>query len=177
MWALWKKNGKKTPKRPLFREAQRFARYLKTPTSRLGKKPFFCELQNFGITHLAGKKCVKYNKYEIATNCVNQIFYLNAFFFFLLTGATWYYHTIYLVFTYFTSFTDYDDDIFEVISNLQLQGSKLTEKFTNLEEKKKKVELHGVHGVSFFQVCQPDVNNIRCCCREETKIKNKLNIC
>ena len=34
MWALWKKNGKETPKRPLFKNAQRFACYWrnKTPT-------------------------------------------------------------------------------------------------------------------------------------------------
>ena len=70
------------------------------------------------------KKHVDYDKFEIATKCVNQKFNLNAFFFFLLTGATWYYHTIYLVVTYFASFTDYEDDIFEVISNLHVQGSK-----------------------------------------------------
>ena len=57
-------------------------------------------------------------------DCVNHKFNPSAFFFFLLTGATWYYHTIYLVFTYFESFTDYEDDIFEVISNLHVQGSK-----------------------------------------------------
>ena len=74
--------------------------------------------------HIWRKKRVNYNKFEIATNCVNQIFNLKAFFFFLLTGATWYYHTIYLVFTYFASFTDYEDDIFEVISNLHVQRPK-----------------------------------------------------
>ena len=83
-----------------------------------------------------GKKRVNYHKFEIATNCVNQIFNLNAFFFFLLTGATWYYHTIYLLFTYFASFTDYEDDIFEIIYNL-------AEKFTNLVKFFLKVELHG----------------------------------
>ena len=41
-----------------------------------------------------------------------------------MTCATWYYHTIYLVFTYFASFTDYEDDIFEGISNLHVQGPK-----------------------------------------------------
>ena len=35
-----------------------------------------------------------------------------------------YYHTIYLVFLYFASFTDYEDEIFEVISNLHIQESK-----------------------------------------------------
>ena len=50
-------------------------------------------------------------------------------FFFLLTGATRYYHTVYIVFTYFGSFTGYEDDIFEVISNLHVHGSKFVGKF------------------------------------------------
>ena len=62
-------------------------------------------------------------------NSVNQIFNPHAFLFFLLTGATWYYHAIYIVFTYFASFTGYEDDIFEVISNLHVQGSKFGRKF------------------------------------------------
>ena len=36
-----------------------------------------------------------------------------------------------LVFTYFASFTDYEDDIFEVISNWHVQGSKFGDKITN----------------------------------------------
>ena len=32
---------------------------------------------------------------------------------------------IYLVFKYFALFTDYEDDYFEVISNLHVQGSKV----------------------------------------------------
>ena len=51
-------------------------------------------------------------------NSVSQKFYPHAFFFFLLTGATWYYHAIYTV------FTGYEVDIFEVISNKHIQGSK-----------------------------------------------------
>ena len=35
----------------------------------------------------------------------------------------------YIVFTYFASFTGYEDVIFEVISNLHVQGSKLGRKF------------------------------------------------
>ena len=49
----------------------------------------------------------KTRKFEIATNCVNQIFNLKALYFFLLTGATYYYHTVYLVSIYFASFIDY----------------------------------------------------------------------
>ena len=70
-----------------------------------------------------GKKAWITTILKLWQNSVNQTFNLNAFFFFLLTGAQWYYHTIYLVFTYFASFTDYEYDIFEVISNLHIQGS------------------------------------------------------
>ena len=56
-------------------------------------------------------------------------------FFFLLTGATGHYHTIYLVFAYFASFTDYEDDIFEVVSNLHFQGSKFGGKIYRFGEK------------------------------------------
>ncbi len=47
------------------------------------------------------------------------------------------------MFTYFASFTDYEDDIFEVISNLHVQGSKFGGKI---------YKFGGVHGVGFFQV-------------------------
>ena len=94
--------------------------YLDGYLDRLGKKHFFVNSGILGM-HIWWKKCGKYDKFEIATNCVNQIFNINAFFFYLLTGASWYYHTTYLVFT----FTDYEDDIFEIISNLHVQGSKL----------------------------------------------------
>ena len=49
--------------------------------------------------------------------------------FLLLTGATWYYHAIYIVFTYIAAFTSYEDNILEVISNLHVQGSKFGGKF------------------------------------------------
>ena len=57
-------------------------------------------------------------KLKLCQCCVNQIFYSSSLFFFIWTGVTWYYHTIYIEFTYFASFTGYGDDIFEVISNL-----------------------------------------------------------
>ena len=66
---------------------------------------------------------------KLRQNSVNQILNPHALFFFLLTGATWYYHAIYIVFTYFASFTGYEDDIFEVFSNLHVQGSKFGENF------------------------------------------------
>ena len=40
-------------------------------------------------------------------------------FFSLLRGAKWYYKAIYLA-----SFTGYEDDILEVISNLHIEGAK-----------------------------------------------------
>ena len=87
----------------------------------LKKKQFF-ENAKILEMYIWRKKRANSDKFEIATNCVNQIFNIHAVFFFLLTGATWYYYTIYLVFTYFASFTEYKDDIFEVISNLHDQG-------------------------------------------------------
>ena len=60
---------------------------------------------------------------------------------FLLTGATWYYYNIYLVFTYFASLTDYEDDIFEVIYNLHVQGSRLDKKNYKYGEKSFKKSL------------------------------------
>ena len=90
---------------------------------RLGKNHLFVNSEILGM-HIWNEKRVNYNKFEIATNCVNQIFNLNAFFFFPFTGATWYYHTIYIAFTCFALFTDYEDNNFELISNLQVQESK-----------------------------------------------------
>ena len=66
---------------------------------------------------------------KLLQNSVNQIFNPHGLFFFLLTGATWYYHAIYIVFTCTVSLTGYEDDIFEVISNLPVQGSKFGENF------------------------------------------------
>ena len=57
-----------------------------------------------------------------------------------------------LIIYIFFIITDYEDDIFEVISNLHVQGSKFGGNFFFAENLLKKVELHGVHGVSFFQV-------------------------
>ena len=94
-------------------------RYIQT-----WQKLFFCELWNFGKAHFAEKKRVNYDKFEIVTNCLNQIFNLKALCFFLLTCSSWYYHTIYLVTIYFELCIDYENDIFEVISNLHILWSK-----------------------------------------------------
>ena len=86
----------------------------------IGKTHFLWTLY-FGNADLANLK--------LQQNSVNQIFNPCAFFFFLSTGATWYYHAIYIVFAYFPSFTGYRYDIVEVISNLHIQGSKFGGKF------------------------------------------------
>ena len=63
---------------------------------------FFVNSENLGI-RIFQKKCLIYkrekNKLEIAQDCVSQILNPYAFFFFLLAGATLYYHAIYTVFT------------------------------------------------------------------------------
>ena len=62
---------------------------------------------------------------KLRKNSVNQISNPNAFLFFLLTVATWYYYAIYIVFTYFASFIGYEDDILKTISYMHVQGSKI----------------------------------------------------
>ena len=83
------------------------------PYPDLKKKTFLCELKNFGSTDLAEKRTIPTNL-KLQQNSVNQIFNHRAFFFFLLTGASWYYHAIYIVNTYFASFTGYEDDILKL---------------------------------------------------------------
>ena len=46
-------------------------------------------------------------------NSVYQIFKQRILFFFLLTGATWYYHAIYIVLIYVALFTGYGEDFFK----------------------------------------------------------------
>ena len=95
------------------------------------KKQYFVNFKTLGMHIWRGKKRVNNDKFKIVTNCINQIFNLNAFFFFLLTGATWYYLTIYLVFTYFESFIDYEDDIFKLFFICTFKDPNLAE---NLKE-------------------------------------------
>ena len=91
---------------------------------KLGKNHFFLWILKFWKVTFGKKKRVNYDKVKIATNCVNQIVNLESLCFFLLTGATWYYHTIFLVSINFGLLLDYENYIFEVISNLHVQGSK-----------------------------------------------------
>ena len=66
---------------------------------------------------------------KLRQNSVNQKFNPCEFFFSLLTGATWYYHAIYIVLTYFASFTSYEVNILDIFSNLRVQGPKFGGKF------------------------------------------------
>ena len=103
--------------------------------SRLGKNHFFVNSEILGLQIWRKKNPVNYDKLELWQNSVNQIFNPHAFLFFLLTGATWYYHAIYLVFTYVLSFTGCEYDIFEVISNLHRQGYNFGGKFDKFSGK------------------------------------------
>ena len=92
---------------------------------------------------------------KLRQNNVNQIFNPHAFFFFLLIGATWYYHAIYIVFTYVASFTGYENDTFEVISNLHAQVSKFGGQFEKFGGKSvKKFNSAEFMELVFFQVWQ-----------------------
>ena len=105
-------------------------------THRLGKKTIFLWTLNFENTDLAGKKTAWITtNLKLRESCISQRLNPHAFFFFLLTGATRYYHAIHIVLTYFASFTGYEDDNFEVISNLRVQGSKFGKKNYNFGEK------------------------------------------
>ena len=87
-------------------------------------------------------------------NSVNEIFNPHEYFFFLLTAAIWYYHAIYIVLTYFVSFTGFKDDSFEVIYNFHVQGSKFCRKLYKFGVKSsKEMELRRVYGFCFFLVC------------------------
>ena len=78
------------------------------------------------------KKCVNYNKIENAQDCVNQVFNPTHI---LLAGATWYYYTIYILFTYFAAFTCYEISIVEVNSNLHVQRCKFDRKIYKFKGK------------------------------------------
>ena len=80
--------------------------------------------ENFGIQIWQEKNLLITTNLKLRQNSLNQIFNPCAFFFFLLTCSRRYYHATYIVFTYFASFTGYQDDIFEVIFNLHVQVSK-----------------------------------------------------
>ena len=67
-------------------------------------------------------------------NSVNQIFNPCSFFFFFFTGATWYYHAVYSVFTYFASFTGYTNDILKLFLICMFKYPNLAENLTNLGE-------------------------------------------
>ena len=119
-------------------------------STRLEDKFFFGEFWKY---RYGGKKCVNYEKFKSWQNSVNQIFNPHALFFFLLTGATWYYHAIYIVITYSASFTGYEDDIFEIISNMHVQVSKFGGKFDKFGRLFLfLIDLRVVHGVRFFHV-------------------------
>ena len=65
-----------------------------------------------------------------------QVFKLNAFFFIIPTGATWYNHATFMIISFFEIFTDYEDDTFKVISKLHIKlemwGSKYGESKQNM---------------------------------------------
>ena len=57
-------------------------------TPRLVQNHYFFNSEILGMHIWREKKSVSFDKFEIARNCVNEIFNRNAFFCFLLTGAT-----------------------------------------------------------------------------------------
>ena len=88
--------------------------------NRPGKKNNIFVTLKFWKCTSGEKKRVNCDKLEIGTNCVNQIFNLNAFFFVLFTGATCYYHNIYFIYRlwrwHFCTFKD--PNMAEILTNL-----------------------------------------------------------
>ena len=81
------------------------------------------------------KKYKIYDKFEIATKQRELKIFPMCIFVFFLTGATWYYHAIYKVFTYFTSFGCYEDDIFELFLMCTSKDPNFAENMTNFAKK------------------------------------------
>ena len=86
------------------------------------------------IQILGEKNASNMTNLKLRENSVTQIFKSHAFFFFLLPGATWYCHAIYIVFTNFASFTGYENDIYEVFLIFTFKDPNLAENLTNLAE-------------------------------------------
>ena len=81
-------------------------------SDRLGINDFFVTSENLGI-RIWRKRCVNYDKIEIAQDCVNQIFNPNAFFFILY------------IYLHILHHLQAKKMIFKVISNLHVQRCKL----------------------------------------------------
>ena len=90
---------------------------------------FFVWTLKFSEYRFGGKNAKITTNLKWPQKKVNQIFNPHAFFFFLSTGATWFYYDIYIVFTYFVSLTGYENDKSKVIFNFHVQGSKFGGKF------------------------------------------------
>ena len=56
----------------------------------------------------------------------------------------------YVVFTWFTSFAGYADDLFRVIFNFQIKDHSWADNLTNLEDNLKKLDPAGFVGFAFF---------------------------
>ena len=113
---------------------------------------FFVNSEILGI-YIWRTKRVNYDKFKIATNCVNQIFYLNAFFFFLLTGATWYLRILHHLQSMNMAFL-------KLFLIGMLKDLNLAEKFRNFGRKSfKKLSSTEFRKFVFFQVCGTDLSH------------------
>ena len=81
-------------------------------------KSSFVNPENLGITFWR-KNCVHYDKIENSAKLQKSQILPKLIFFFLPS-----YHVFKIVFTLFSTFTGYDDDIFQLISYLLVQRSK-----------------------------------------------------
>ena len=90
------------------------------------------------------KKNVTYDKIEIAGRLCKAHIEAKCNIFFLLTGATLYYHVIYIVFTKFGSFTGCKDDFLKLFLICTFKDKTLAEDRINLTESLNKIAPRGV---------------------------------
>ena len=90
---------------------------------------FYCFPKDNSIPWPKQRKYAKdMTNFYLQQDCITKMFNPRAFFFLPFVGATWYYNAIYKISTQFAPFTSYEVDIFQGISNLYIQRSKVGRK-------------------------------------------------
>ena len=95
--------------------------FCKTHDNQSCNRQFFIQSWKFVNLDFVKKPRKNYSKNYIAARVRKLNIHPKCIFFFLLTSASWYYNFCYKVFKYLVG---YKDDIFQVISKVQIQRSK-----------------------------------------------------
>ena len=113
------------------------------------QKTIFLSLLKFLEVRFCGKKLVTFVKFQIATNCINPKFHLNAILFSHSTGVRGYFHDISMIYPWFTWYLQV---IFMLFVFFTCRAHNLAENKTNLVENLKNVGFRRTHGTRFLQV-------------------------